>query len=104
MDVKDDQSSMKFNIVAGVIDRARQIAFERMLWRVSKGNVFIKFADIEESMEDPKTGGTLYKSVFMIFFQVGYFHSHKFNLGILSIRFQMTVLTRLTSQGYFPKF
>ncbi|XP_023320179.1 V-type proton ATPase 116 kDa subunit a-like isoform X3 [Eurytemora carolleeae] len=69
MDVKDDQSSMKFNIVAGVIDRARQIAFERMLWRVSKGNVFIKFADIEERMEDPKTGGSLYKSVFMIFFQ-----------------------------------
>ena len=41
-----------------------------MLWRVSKGNVFIKFSDIEEEIEDPRTGGSLYKSVFMIFFQV----------------------------------
>ena len=61
---------MKFNIVAGVLDRARQVAFERMLWRVSKGNVFIRFSDIQEEMEDPRTGNTLYKSVFMIFFQV----------------------------------
>ena len=47
-----------------------QVAFEKMLWRVSKGNVFIKFSDIEEEIEDPRTGGSLYKSVFMIFFQV----------------------------------
>jgi len=68
-ELKEDQGSMKFNIVAGVLDRARQVAFERMLWRVSKGNVFIKFSDIMEEMEDPRTGNTLYKSVFMIFFQ-----------------------------------
>ena len=71
VDGKDDHASMKFNIVAGVLDRARQVAFERMLWRVSKGNVFIKFSDIEEQMEDPQSGNKLYKSVFMIFFQVG---------------------------------
>ena len=71
-DLKDqDQGSMKFNIVAGVLDRARQVSFEKMLWRVSKGNVFVKFSDIEEEMEDPRTGDTLYKSVFIIFFQVG---------------------------------
>jgi len=69
VDGKDDHASMKFNIVAGVLDRARQVAFERMLWRVSKGNVFIKFSDIEEQMEDPQSGNKLYKSVFMIFFQ-----------------------------------
>lgn len=61
--------SMKFNITAGVIDRSRLLAFETMLWRVSKGNVFLKFADIEEPMEDPNTGDKLYKAVFMIFFQ-----------------------------------
>jgi len=63
------EESMKFNTVAGVIDRARQLAFERMLWRVSKGNVFTRFFDIEEAMEDPKSGQTLNKCVFMIFFQ-----------------------------------
>ena len=69
-DLKEDQGSMKMNIVAGVLDRVRQVAFEKMLWRVSKGNVFTKFSDIEEKIEDPRTGSTLYKSVFMIFFQV----------------------------------
>ena len=60
---------MRFNIVAGVLDRKRAIGFERMLWRVSKGNVFVKFADIEELIEDPRTGDNLYKAVFIVFFQ-----------------------------------
>jgi hypothetical protein len=42
---------MKFNITAGVIERARQVSFERLLWRVSKGNVFVRFADVEEEMQ-----------------------------------------------------
>ena len=60
---------MKFNITAGVIERSRLLAFETMLWRVSKGNVFLKFADIYEQMEDPNSGNKLYKAVFMVFFQ-----------------------------------
>ena len=52
------------------MDRARVAGFERMLWRVSKGNVFVRFADIEENMVDPRTGETLVKSVFIIFYQV----------------------------------
>ena len=52
------------------MDRARVAGFERMLWRVSKGNVFVRFADIEENMEDPRTGEKLVKSVFVIFYQV----------------------------------
>jgi len=62
-------SSMKFNITAGVMERSRMAAFEKMLWRVSKGNVFIKFVDIDEMMEDPTTGDTLHKVIFIIFFQ-----------------------------------
>merc|ERR1719481_2194154 len=66
---EQNYASMKFNLTGGVIDRARLLAFERMLWRVSKGNVFLKVADIEEKMEDPSTGDVLYKAVFIIFFQ-----------------------------------
>merc|ERR1719232_371484 len=61
--------SMKFNITAGVIERSRLNAFETMLWRVSKGNVFLKFTDIDQAMEDPNTGNKLYKAVFIIFYQ-----------------------------------
>jgi len=67
--MKDEQSSMHFNITAGVLERSRMMAFEKMLWRVSKGNVFCKFIEMDEEMEDPDTGHTLYKTVFIIFFQ-----------------------------------
>ena len=60
---------MRLNITAGVIDRARLLAFERMLWRVSKGNVFMKFADLDCELEDPGTGNLLNKAIFIIFYQ-----------------------------------
>ncbi len=60
---------MKFNITAGVLERHRMASFERLLWRMSKGNVFVRFADIEEQIEDPMTGLGLHKTVFMVFFQ-----------------------------------
>uniref|UniRef100_A0A9J8AI68 V-type proton ATPase subunit a n=1 Tax=Cyprinus carpio carpio TaxID=630221 RepID=A0A9J8AI68_CYPCA len=55
--------------VAGVIGRERMSTFERMLWRVCRGNVFLRQADIEEPLEDPATGDHVHKSVFIIFFQ-----------------------------------
>ena len=44
--------------VAGVISRERIPTFERMLWRVCRGNVFLKQADIEEPLEDPASVST----------------------------------------------
>uniref|UniRef100_A0A3P8XFH9 V-type proton ATPase subunit a n=1 Tax=Esox lucius TaxID=8010 RepID=A0A3P8XFH9_ESOLU len=43
--------------------------FERMLWRVCRGNVFLRQAEIEDPLEDPTTGDQVHKSVFIIFFQ-----------------------------------
>ncbi|XP_058117624.1 V-type proton ATPase 116 kDa subunit a 1 isoform X7 [Anopheles ziemanni] len=55
--------------VAGVILRERLPAFERMLWRACRGNVFLRQAMIEDPLEDPSNGDKVYKSVFIIFFQ-----------------------------------
>uniref|UniRef100_A0AAY5L060 V-type proton ATPase subunit a n=1 Tax=Esox lucius TaxID=8010 RepID=A0AAY5L060_ESOLU len=55
--------------VAGVISRERIPTFERMLWRVCRGNVFLRQAEIEDPLEDPTTGDQVHKSVFIIFFQ-----------------------------------
>uniref|UniRef100_A0A672QT08 V-type proton ATPase subunit a n=1 Tax=Sinocyclocheilus grahami TaxID=75366 RepID=A0A672QT08_SINGR len=52
-----------------VIGRERIPTFERMLWRVCRGNVFLRQADIEDPLEDPATGDHVHKSVFIIFFQ-----------------------------------
>lgn len=59
----------KLGFVAGVILRERIPSFEVMLWRVCRGNVFLRQADIETPLEDPITGDSVHKSVFIIFFQ-----------------------------------
>lgn len=54
--------SMKFffyRFVAGVISRERIPAFERMLWRISRGNVFLRQAELDKPLEDPATVSSL---------------------------------------------
>ncbi|KAL7022204.1 hypothetical protein ACKWTF_012176 [Chironomus riparius] len=63
------QQNLKLGFVAGVILRERLPAFERMLWRACRGNVFLRQAMIEAPLEDPSNGDNVYKSVFIIFFQ-----------------------------------
>ena len=41
--------------VAGVVPRERVPAFERMLWRISRGNVFLRQAELDQPLEDPTT-------------------------------------------------
>uniref|UniRef100_A0A8C5D3B6 V-type proton ATPase subunit a n=1 Tax=Gouania willdenowi TaxID=441366 RepID=A0A8C5D3B6_GOUWI len=57
---------LRLGFVAGVIGRERIPTFERMLWRVCRGNVFLRQAEIEDPLEDPTL---VHKSVFIIFFQ-----------------------------------
>lgn len=65
----------RFNVsldrfVTGVVDREKFGAFERVLWRACRGNVFLRRADIEEELKDPKTNQPIFKVVFIAFFQV----------------------------------
>ena len=48
-------SQTKFTFVTGVISRERVPAFERVLWRACRGNVFLRQAEIFEALEDPTT-------------------------------------------------
>lgn len=45
----------RLGFVAGVIQRERVPGFERMLWRISRGNVFLRQTEMEQSLEDPST-------------------------------------------------
>ncbi|XP_013138911.1 PREDICTED: V-type proton ATPase 116 kDa subunit a isoform 1 isoform X2 [Papilio polytes] len=60
---------VQLGFVAGVILRERIPAFERMLWRACRGNVFLRQAEIDSPLEDPSSSDQVYKSVFIIFFQ-----------------------------------
>ncbi|CAH8440250.1 unnamed protein product [Schistosoma turkestanicum] len=60
---------LRLGFLAGIILRERLPAFERMLWRVCRGNVFLKQAEVNDPLEDLTTGMPVNKSVFLVFFQ-----------------------------------
>ncbi|KHN73594.1 putative V-type proton ATPase subunit [Toxocara canis] len=66
-DVRHMKQQLKF--VAGVIQRERLPAFERLLWRACRGNVFLRQSEITEQLSDAVTGDPINKTVFIIFFQ-----------------------------------
>lgn len=41
--------------VAGIMNREKMHGFELMLWRLCRGNVFLKTAEIPEAIEDAQT-------------------------------------------------
>ncbi|PWN48396.1 V0/A0 complex, 116-kDa subunit of ATPase [Violaceomyces palustris] len=53
--------------VAGTIERTRMATFERILWRVLRGNLYMNYAEIEEPFDDPTREEPVSKNVFIIF-------------------------------------
>ena len=49
--------------------RNKVASFERVLWRATRGNLFVRQSDIDEPIKDPQTGEELEKNAFIIFFQ-----------------------------------
>jgi V-type H+-transporting ATPase subunit a len=46
---------VNLSFIAGVIARDKVPTFELMLWRICRGNVFLRTAEIEGATEDPTT-------------------------------------------------
>jgi V-type H+-transporting ATPase subunit a len=60
-------SVMNIGFVAGVIPRERVAAFERILWRTLRGNLYMNQSEIPEPLIDPSNNETVNKNVFVIF-------------------------------------
>ena len=47
--------AVKLGFVTGVILREKFLSFEKVLWRVLRGNLFMKHAEIEEKIKEPSS-------------------------------------------------
>ncbi|KAK1761054.1 V-type proton ATPase subunit A [Echria macrotheca] len=66
-EVERSFSGMNIGFVAGVIARDRVAAFERILWRTLRGNLYMNQAEIPEPLIDPVNNEPIQKNVFVIF-------------------------------------
>lgn len=58
---------MNIGFVAGVIPRGRIAAFERILWRTLRGNLYMNQSEIPKPIIDPTNNEEIHKNVFVIF-------------------------------------
>ncbi|GAB0092176.1 V-type proton ATPase subunit a [Sergentomyia squamirostris] len=68
-DEKAEESTGQLGFIAGVIQRDKFPGFERMLWRISHGNVFLRQTELMDHQEDPSDENLLDRSVFVAFYQ-----------------------------------
>lgn len=66
-EVERSFSGMNIGFVAGVIARDRVAAFERILWRTLRGNLYMNQSEIPEPLVDPTNNEAVNKNVFVIF-------------------------------------
>ncbi|KAL8250581.1 hypothetical protein R6Q59_034274 [Mikania micrantha] len=63
----DSSKQVKLGYVSGLVPRDKSIAFERILFRATRGNVFLKQDSIKEPVIDPVSGQKVEKNVFIVF-------------------------------------
>ncbi|KAL2633846.1 hypothetical protein R1flu_005325 [Riccia fluitans] len=64
----EPSKQVRLGYVSGVVPKAKALAFERILFRATRGNMFLKQAPIEQPVTDPATGEKVEKVVFVVFF------------------------------------
>ena len=62
-----DPKTVRLGFVAGVIQQEKLIPFERLLFRATRGNMFLKSTAVG-SVLDPTSGEKQEKAVFVVFF------------------------------------
>jgi len=60
---------MRFSSITGVVTTEEKSRFERMIFRATRGNCYVRFAPIQQAITDPVNGMLVEKSVFIIFYK-----------------------------------
>jgi len=58
----------RLGFISGVVPKVKTASFERILFRATRGNMFLRQAPIEDAVLDPATGEKVEKTVFVVFF------------------------------------
>ncbi|XP_071733675.1 V-type proton ATPase subunit a3-like [Rutidosis leptorrhynchoides] len=64
----DQGKQVKLGFLTGLVPKGRALAFERILFRATRGNVFLRQSSVEEAVVDPNSGEKVEKNVFVVFF------------------------------------
>eukprot|EP01025_Chloroclados_australasicus_P035847 TRINITY_DN3645_c0_g5_i1.p1 TRINITY_DN3645_c0_g5~~TRINITY_DN3645_c0_g5_i1.p1 ORF type:complete len:928 (-),score=114.24 TRINITY_DN3645_c0_g5_i1:286-2970(-) len=59
--------NIRLGFVTGIIEQEKMHSFERLLFRVTRGNMFLRTVEVGQVV-DPQTGESKNKSVFVVFF------------------------------------
>ncbi|KAL6215711.1 hypothetical protein ACLB2K_015139 [Fragaria x ananassa] len=64
----DPSKHIKLGSVSGLVPREKSLAFERILFRATRGNIFLKQSVVNGAVVDPVSGEKVEKNVFIIFY------------------------------------
>ncbi|KAK4276538.1 hypothetical protein QN277_014675 [Acacia crassicarpa] len=64
----DLPKQLKLGFISGLVPREKSMAFERILFRATRGNMFLKQVAVENPVLDPLSAEKIYKNVFVIFY------------------------------------
>ncbi|KAK4390743.1 V-type proton ATPase subunit a3 [Sesamum angolense] len=64
----EPSKQVKLGFVSGLVAREKSLAFERILFRSTRGNVYHRQVVVEEPVTDPVSGDKVEKNVFVVFY------------------------------------
>ncbi|XAR72783.1 hypothetical protein NMG60_11019541 [Bertholletia excelsa] len=66
--ITDPSKQVKLGFLTGLVPREKSMAFERIIFRATRGNVFLKQAVLDGPVTDPVSGEKVEKNVFVAFY------------------------------------
>lgn len=68
-DASGRDMDMRFSSITGVVSSEEKVRFERMIFRATRGNCYVRFAPIKQPITDPNSGDLVEKCVFIVFYK-----------------------------------
>ncbi|CAM0907635.1 unnamed protein product [Alopecurus aequalis] len=66
--VTDPSKQVKLGFLSGLVPKQKAMAFERILFRATRGNMLLRQESVDETVTDPQSGEKVVKNSFVIFY------------------------------------